>query len=748
MKKEITTLILLFLFTVSTAQTIKDIKNIQDISSVDEIKEYINKAKSQGISLNEAKQILQSQGASSVQLNLISDIWDTDFLKEDIKFEDSQPIKIESKFGLDVKKTFKESLRFGSSFFNNPNISESPQLFLATPEDYRLGPGDELTISLYGASENTYNATISREGNIKIDRIPPVYLSGLSLKQAKLKLVKSLSKIYVGLNSNNEINRVGFDLSLRKARSIVVNIVGNVSAPGTYTIPAFSSVLNALYSAGGPNEIGSYRNIKILRSGKNINNIDLYEYFSSGMYPELYLRDQDVIFVPTLSKEVLVTNGFRLNGKFEMLDNETFEDLINFTGGFESNSYRDKIFLERTSDLKINFFEIKKENYPTLIPSDGDFISAKFPNDFVEDRVSVNGEVLLPGDFSLKNNRTLNDLIKSSGGFTRNALLNRAILKRTNNGIQNEIISLDLSLKENLETNLQVLDSLFIPNRTKIIPIDKIRILGGINGDELIDYRKNMTVIDALILSGGYKVDTDLENIKVYRNITINGSNIISETFNSSISKDLNVINNILLEPKDIIVLKPKKFLSELEYYNVQGEVATNGDFIIDKENLSVSDILDNIEFKVSASIKDIYLKRDSISVPLYDKNMNILSLNIKKNDSIIVPRIDNTIKIEGEVHNPIIIPFRKGITFSDLISYAGGFKKSADKKRVYVVSRNGQSKISKTFIFRFYPKISSGDRIYVPEKVDIERKTSLGEVIGLSSSVVSLATLIQILSK
>ena len=336
MKKLIFIIIYLF-FNVGFAQDFKDLKNIIRNSTENEILSYIEKAKNDGITIIEAENIIKAQGGTNEELNRFKNLWNFGNSNIELRNIENIPPVAESFIGEKTPSTSitdKENKRFGESFFNNANISESPQLYLATPNDYRLGPGDEISVNLYGAAENTYNVVISREGNVKFEKLAPIFLSGLSFTQAKIRLKNRLSNIYTGLNSNNDLDKIELDLSLIKARSIVVNIVGNVNAPGTYTISGFSSILNALFFAGGPNEIGSYRDIQIKRNGINIKNIDLYKYFTEGEYPNFYLRDQDVIFVPNITKEVIINSGFRLNTKFELLENESFSDLINYSGGF------------------------------------------------------------------------------------------------------------------------------------------------------------------------------------------------------------------------------------------------------------------------------------------------------------------------------------------------------------------------------------------------------------------------------
>ena len=300
MIKKIFLIAFLFLSFNSFGQDIDELRKKASTSSDNELVVFIKKAKDQGLSLMDAEKQLILIGGKAKEVKKLRDLWNKKNFEMEASKDESDD-KIQSKFG-DTDNFEKDSLevdvveekkRFGSDFFKNKNIVETPQLFVATPSDYRLGPGDELLINLYGASENSYPVQISRNGNVKLDRMDPIYLSGLSIKSASKRLKSRLSKIYTGLNSSDPIEKVDLELSLQKARSIVINITGQVEGPGTYTISGFSSVLNALYAAGGPNEIGTYRDIKILRNGKTVYSIDLYDYFANGKYPNVYLRDQD-----------------------------------------------------------------------------------------------------------------------------------------------------------------------------------------------------------------------------------------------------------------------------------------------------------------------------------------------------------------------------------------------------------------------------------------------------------------------
>ena len=381
--------------------TISSLEQMSD----DELLAYWEKAQAEGYSLNQLKTLARAQGASE------SDISKFEKRIKSLKDKDKEPIvssteeTLSSIFGInatdkldDVDDTFESNLYslpiFGMEFFkSNPNSSaknSSPQLNIATPSTYQLGPGDEISISLWGGAENEYNAIINTNGSIKLDRIPPIYLSGYTIYSAKKRIGNALSKIYSGINSSSEsYQKVYFDIALMNTRSIVLNIVGSVKTPGTYTLSSMASPLNALYAAGGPNENGSFRNIEILRNGKTFKKIDLYDYFAKGLYPTLSLRDQDVIMVPSYSKRVFVNGEFKEGGIFELKEKETLEDLIVFSGGFSSFAYKNKLYVESISGVYKKIETFDKEDFKSSLLKDGDIISAKSVSDKYLNRVSI-----------------------------------------------------------------------------------------------------------------------------------------------------------------------------------------------------------------------------------------------------------------------------------------------------------------------------------------------------------------------
>ena len=760
MLKRLVFVIILFASLNSYGQDINELRKKASNSSDSELIVFIQKAKDQGLSLVDAEKQLISIGAKSEEIKKLRNLWVKKLPKsnsEDIYDSD----EIESQFG-ETEGFVKDSLsqdvedevqRFGSDFFKNKNIVESPQLFVATPSDYRLGPGDDLIINLFGASEITYSVQISRNGNIKFDKLAPVYLSGLSIRSASKRLKERLSKIYTGLNSNNPIEKVDLELSLQKARSIVVNITGQVEAPGTYTISGFSSVLNALYAAGGPNDVGTYRNINIIRNGRVIHNVDLYDYFSNGIYPNIYLRDQDVILVKPLKIETELVAGFKQLALFEMKKDEVVSDLINLSGGASSNSYKSKLFIERFDDFSQKIVEIDEINFKNAKLNDGDKISFKeINNENISGAVKIGGAVYLSGNFQLENNKSVNDLINSAKGLSNDLLGDNAILYRSNKGLENRSVSINLKDNNDLSTQLFENDSLYIPSSKDILFDQFIEIKGEVNFPKEIEFRFGYTIPDVIILSGGLTPYANKNDVRIFRNISVEGGENITKEIIIKLDENLTPNKKITLQPDDIITVNTFPYRKENEFYTIEGELALPGLYSIKNKNYSVYNaITDNVVFLKSSSIDGISIVRDSIRIPVNGSKLISKGSNSKFNfelvsgDKIVIPPINNTVLVSGQVQQEGIINIDKPISAKAAIDYVGGFTTKSVKKEVYVEYQNGLRKVTKNFLFfKFYPRVYAGSKVIVPEKSENERKTSVGEIVGYTTSLVSIIALIK----
>ena len=740
MSRNFFTICILFLSFQIVSQDAETMKSVARFSSDAELTTYINKAKSNSLSLIDVEKLVSAQGASATELQKLRTLWNAGTVNSSSSV-DILPDSPGSSLGSsgNTKITPKASRRFGSNFFENKNISEVPQLFIATPSDYRLGPGDELIINLYGASENSYSVQISRNGTVKFDRIAPIYLSGLSIASAKTRLKNRLSKLYAGLVSSDELSKVDIDVSLQKARSVVINITGQVTAPGTYTISGFSSVLNALFAAGGPNGIGSFRNIKLIRNGKVNKTIDLYDYFVNGIYPSVYMRDQDVILVEAYNKQVNVISGFKTNGLFELKEDENLNDVLNFSGGLSSNSYKEKLFIKRINSYSRSIVEISKEKFSNSNLVDGDIINAKTISTLIENSISISGSVYLPGIFDLSTISTVNDLIEAANGLNPSAI-NKGFLYRSEKGIEDEIIDLNLLDRQDLNINLKDQDRIVVLSREDLIDLNSFKTVGYFNSPGTFTLKEGMTITNAIILSGGFKNVANRNLVILSRNQTSDNGTDLIENMEFSFDENYKTDNDILLEKNDIVTVRMIPFLRDSESFSISGEVNIPGEYPIYKQNFNLKDAFENIKFTNDANISQVFIRRDNIKIPISSNN----SFLLKNGDNVVVPKYDNTISVSGAVPQNTILDFEFNNSFKKSIVNSGGFSENADKKRAYVIYPNGLKKQTRSFLFfKNYPKIIPGSSIIVPPKPE-KNRTNVAEIVGYSTSLVSIIALIK----
>jgi len=740
MSRNFFTICILFLSFQIVSQDAETMKSVARFSSDAELTTYINKAKSNSLSLIDVEKLVSAQGASATELQKLRTLWNAGTVNSSSSV-DILPDSPGSSLGSsgNTKITPKASRRFGSNFFENKNISEVPQLFIATPSDYRLGPGDELIINLYGASENSYSVQISRNGTVKFDRIAPIYLSGLSIASAKTRLKNRLSKLYAGLVSSDELSKVDIDVSLQKARSVVINITGQVTAPGTYTISGFSSVLNALFAAGGPNGIGSFRNIKLIRNGKVNKTIDLYDYFVNGIYPSVYMRDQDVILVEAYNKQVNVISGFKTNGLFELKEDENLNDVLNFSGGLSSNSYKEKLFIKRINSYSRSIVEISKEKFSNSNLVDGDIINAKTISTLIENSISISGSVYLPGIFDLSAISTVNDLIEAANGLNPSAI-NKGFLYRSEKGIEDEIIDLNLLDRQDLNINLKDQDRIVVLSREDLIDLNSFKTVGYFNSPGTFTLKEGMTITNAIILSGGFKNVANRNLVILSRNQTSDNGTDFIRNMEFSFDENYKTDNDILLEKNDIVTVRMIPFFRDSESFSISGEVNTPGEYPIYKQNFNLKDAFENIKFTNDANISQVFIRRDNIKIPVSSNN----SFLLKNGDNVVVPKYDNTISVSGAVPQNTILDFEFNNSFKKSIVNSGGFSENADKKRAYVIYPNGLKKQTRSFLFfKNYPKIIPGSSIIVPPKPE-KNRTNVAEIVGYSTSLVSIIALIK----
>ena len=794
--------ILLFLLLIPTilfSQDISDLKQDMNMKTLremsdKEIKSYWMQAQERGYTLNQIKTLARAQGASESDLiefeRRVIKIGETDLKEEDDDLVKTQN-ELTSIFGLKIDEKSEEEVDepysfvnlgvFGSEFFNNPNINTSPQINIATPESYELGPGDELAISIWGAAENEYSSKISREGYLKIERIGPVYLSGLTIMEAKSKLKDRLSKIYSGLNSN--YNKVFIDVSLLSSRSIIVNITGNIQAPGTYTLSSLISPLNAIYAAGGPSDNGSYRDIKILRGGKEIHSIDLYDYFVKGGLKSFSLRDQDVILIPSYKKRVFLNGEFKTNGIFEVKENESVSDLLLYNGGIASFGTKSEIYIERIDGLGKSIKTVSKNDFKTFLLNDGDIIEARRVGDEIKNSVSVEGAIMIPGQYELLKNPDIISLIKSAGGLKENALKKRGYIIREVDGFPQEVKTVDLERVLSLTENYTLInnDKLVIASIEELSGSKFVSISGEINEGGRYPFFRGMTIVDLILMSKGLTEKGSYDDINIYRSTYDKSQLNPVETFTTSLNdgySNLSSKNNIELFENDLVVVRSKLGYQVKEFVSVSGLVKKPGNYALKSNEYSVYDLIQDFEgFLPDAQLNGVKLKRKVINDKVEELVGNLdddiddrieldnfieigldinritdsngrldeYNLTLKSGDEIIIPKTDNSIEVSGSVQKATAMSYRRGLTTIAAINAAGGFGLDAKKSRVYVIYQNGSINSTKSFLFfKNYPKLLPGAKVFVPKKSEKTNGTSVGEIVGYTTSLVSIIALIK----
>jgi len=776
-------------------------------ASTQQLQSYVKQAKEQGYTLTQVKSIIRAQGASLSDVALLEELWNQPAGNTGANTDEQA--NFNSSFGLfgseEREEDKTESLftvkRFGSDYFSAAREGETPELYLATPEVYQLGPGDEILVELYGASEESYELQISRSGTIKVERLSPVYLSGLSISSAKKRLEARFAEIYTGLKAEaTDPAKVTLSLSLQKARSVVVNITGQVEAPGTYTLSGFTSVLNALYAAGGPNAVGSYRNVRLIRGGRLFKTIDLYDFFVSGKIPSVYLQDQDVLQVPAFESQVELSGAFKTQGYFELSKNETLSNVLDYSGGFLSDAYKERVFVNRVTGFKRQSFTLETKKASSELLEDGDVLTANLVRETLENSVSIEGEVYVPGTYSLESVNTLSELIDAANGLSLAALSTRATLFRSNYGVEGAALSIDLTDASALNITLKNGDRLFIPSVEDLTDYGTVEVQGEVNAPGSFEFKKGMSLSDALILAEGFTAKANGAAVTVYHPEVTGEATTTTTTITISVDENLVPDNNIELSANDLIVVRQIPGFKTIEKVSLEGFVKNQGVYALKGSDYRLYDLLQesggfledaylpgiSVTRKVlsagtnqraikkaveaaaaiaggDAEAEDIKaagaqqvaeLENESIIIGIDgDKLMSSRGADSKNNvvlkegDIITVPKLDNTITVLGEIQQSAKLTYRTGLTVNGAIRAAGGLSDKARKSRVYVVYQNGSIKSRRSAglgLIRLDPKLEPGATVVVPEKLPREGGSALGEIVGYTSTLATLALLIK----
>ena len=677
---------------------------------------------------------------------------------------------------------------FGHDVFTNRNLTFEPSINLATPVDYRLGPGDEVIIDVWGASENTIRQSISPEGTIQVSGLGPVQLSGMTVKDANAYLQREFSKIYSGISGSEPTSQI--KLTLGDIRTIQINIMGEVAVPGTYTLSSFSSVFHALYRAGGVNKIGSLRSIKVVRNGKTIADLDVYDYLMKGkMKDDIRLQEGDVIIVNPYESLVRIAGKVKRPMFYEMKPTETVATILNYAGGFTGDAYKKAVRIIRKSGREHQVYNVDEMDYSVFRLDDGDSISVDAVLKRFENRVEIRGAVYRFGLYELSGTvNTVKQLIKKAEGLRGDAFLNRALLDRENEDLSHEVIAVDLGglLKGTVaDIPLQKNDILYIPSIHDLKEEETISIHGEVANPGTFLFSKNMTIEDLLVQSGGLLEAAATTKVDITRRIkdpkSTSFSSVLGKTYSFDIKDGLVVggEGDFHLEPFDEVYVRKSPAYRKQQNVVVAGEVLFGGNYALVKKNERLSDLIS----KAGGITPDAYVKgarlirkmteeeqrrqadavrmarmgegKDSISVEklnisdTYTVGINLekaisnpgsdFDLVLREGDVLFIPEYINTVKISGAVMYPNTVLYKRGESLRYYINQAGGYGNLAKKKKAYVVYMNGTVSRLKS---RDKKAIEPGCEIIVPSKEE-KKRMSTAEILGMGSTIASIAAMI-----
>lgn len=675
---------------------------------------------------------------------------------------------------------------FGRDIFNNKLLSFEPNMNIATPQDYVLGPGDQVVVDIYGASQRSETFTVSPDGYITVTGYGPIRVAGLSVAAAQNRVRSTLGSHYASSS---------LKLTLGQTRSLMVNVMGEVKAPGTYTLSAFATVFHALYMAGGINDLGTLRNIKVFRNGRQVTVVDVYEYILNGrLAGNIRLHENDVIVVGPYDCLVGVQGNVKRPMFYEMRPNESVAQVIKYAGGFTGDAYKKNVRLVRKSGERYSVHNVDEFDQNTFKLADGDAITVDGMINRYENMVEVKGAVFRPGQFELgKQITTVRGLIEAAEGLTEDAFTARGVMYRMKEDRTLEAQSVDIAgimAGTVADIPLKNEDVLFIPTQTERIAERTVTINGEVFSPGTFAFADNETIEDLIVRAGGLTDQASLAKVDVSRRIVdpnaTEKTDKIAKTFTFSLKDGLVIDGDrgFLLEPYDVVSVRKSPAFSTARTVSVTGEVNFEGSFTLESKNMRLSDAIRmaggasqdaylrgsrlvrvmNDEERVRQqatleAIRNILTERgDSISsakLQLGDTYVVGIELDkamknpggeydilLREGDRIFVPEFNGSIKISGDVFFPNTVQYVAGKGYKYYVNQAGGWGNRAKKSKTFIVYQNGTIGVASKGA-----KPEPGCEIIVPSKKHKD-PVNLGAFVSMGTSLASLATMIVALTK
>lgn len=777
--------------------TIPQISSINiDALSDAQFQAYVQQAQLSGLSESELEAKAKERGLSASQIMQIKARMASlnggnsmgDKKSNNATYESRKPINTRNEFKREEKGGLKI---FGSEFFTNANLTFEPNMRIATPSNYVLGVDDELSIDIFGFSEKTAKYKINTEGQIRIPNIGPVFLSGLTIEEAKTKLKSVMAKTYPGLNSGKTF----LQISLGQIRSIRVTLIGEVSQPGTYEMSSLSTLANALYASGGPSDNGSFRKIDLIRNGKRIVTFDLYDFLLNGdLTKNILLKDDDIIKVHPYAVRLSLTGAVKRAAIYESEPGENLGTVIEkYASGFADSANRNKITIQRFGELGKSILNVDFKNINTFsLKSSDSIVVGAIPKRF-ENRVVVAGAVFYPNSYSSIAYPTLGELLKAAQ-IKENAFTNRALLFRTNESKDTTVTAINLNNSNDLSLVLRNDDSLHIYSKKSLKEPSYVIITGEVNTPDSFAYAAGLRLEDLILLAGGLKDRASLKEVEVLRRIrkdpTLSDTSVYNTILKFNLQDSLTFNNSqaaIELEPYDVINVKNLPRNQAAGYVTINGEVLFPGTYLLNTKKDRISDIFTRAGGILSTGslssgyfLRNTYqaalkgevleikkalakqLSNDTLTQKFLDSTLSkekvLMSVNLQKalenpgsNDDIIleegdmitIPKTPVSVQAFGGVNIQKKVNFYPGLRTRKLIKESGGFAENANRGGTYILYPDGKIRTANNYVFfRTYPKLVPGAELYVPIKKN-KRGLSTAEIMGISSSIIGLGAII-----
>lgn len=680
---------------------------------------------------------------------------------------------------------------FGHNIFNGRALSFEPNENAATPQDYRLGPGDQLIIDIWGYSEGSYTQTITPEGRIYISQIGPIQLSGLTIKAASEKIRKALVSKYASIGGSKPNTSVS--VTLGQIRTIQVNVMGEVQTPGTYRLSSFSTVFHAIYRAGGVSAKGSLRAIKVIRGGEEIAKVDVYEYLMEGKSEtDITLKEGDIVMVPPYVNIATVSGNVKRPMSYELLGGETLATLLEYAGGFTSEAYAEDFRLIREKGPERKIFTVKASEASAFRIEDGDFVSVGSNLDRYSNRIEIRGYVFRPGMYELgKDIATVRQLIAGAGGLKEDAFTGRAVLVREKDDLSLETVSFDLAgllAGKREDILLRKNDIVVISGIYELQDRGTLTINGLVASPGAFPYSENTTIEDLILQAGGLLENASMARVDVARRVSdpygLSPKDTLGQTFSFSLQDGLidKEGERFVLQPYDIVSVRRSPTYGRQHFVQIDGEVIFPGSYVLLKEGERLSDVIrraggpTNQAFLRGASLtrqttdeervvqraKQRMANRDSLTVfdnvgANYSVGIELdkavqrpgseYDIILREGDRIYIPEQQTTVRVSGNVLYPNAVTYVPGKSVDYYVSAAGGYGFRAKRNKTYIVYQNGN--VRRTGVFS--SKVEPGCEIIVPTRPERQGMTT-GEIVSIASSTASIglmvASLINIIKK